>query len=240
MNAETVINDQALRFSKKIKNWDQEINGIQEFKSELSSALYDYYDKLDKLIFLYQVSKQVDRLYEKHLVGCKHKLTPEQCPVNLYYLKCRFFTEQEIKELNPSFEFTLLRPNINSDLIRENLIKLQDFPQAAKLYQSAVDKLNESRFERNLLDDLRLSLEYVVRQVLDNSKSLENQLEPLGVFLKSTGTSKELINMFRSLTDCYSKYQNSYVKHNALIKEDEVDLMVNLTSAFISFLINKK
>ncbi|MBK8344750.1 MAG: hypothetical protein IPL12_16560 [Bacteroidetes bacterium] len=84
--------------------------------------------------------------------------------------KCKYFTEQEIRELNPTFDFTILRPDINANLAKENLVLLKDFPEAAKLFQSALDKLNESRFDRNLLDDLRLSLEYVAKQVLNNSR----------------------------------------------------------------------
>ncbi|HPN22996.1 MAG TPA: hypothetical protein PK758_13925, partial [Tenuifilaceae bacterium] len=170
---------------------------------------------------------------------CQYKDSPEKCQKNLFYIKCKYYTEQEIRELNPAFEFTILRPNINADLARENLVLLKDFPEAAKLFQTALDKLNEARFERNLLDDLRLSLEYVIKQILKNSKSLENQFEPLGNFLKQTGTSKELTNMLRTLTDYYSKYQNTYVKHNDAIKEEEVDLLINLTSSFINFLIKK-
>lgn len=240
MNAETIIRDEAIKFSRVIESYEHEYNGVKDFKSDLTTALYDYYDNIDKLIFLYEVAKQIDKSYEKHLLKCQFKDSPEKCPTNLFYIKSKYFTEQEIRELNPSFEFTILRPNINVDLAKENLVLLKDFPEAAKLFQSALDKLNESRFERNLLDDLRLSLEYVTKQVLNNSKSLENQLEPLGEFLKQTGTSKELTNMFRTLTDYYSKYQNTYVKHNDYIKEDEVDLLINLTSSFISFLINKK
>ncbi|MFZ1634368.1 MAG: hypothetical protein WAT43_10880 [Chitinophagales bacterium] len=240
MNAETIIRDEASKFSRVIEGYEHEYNGVNDFNSDLKTALYDYYDNLDKLIFLYEVAKQIDKAYEKHLLKCQHKDNPEMCSVNLFYIKCKYFTEQEIRELNPTFDFTILRPNINANLAKENLVLLKDFPEAAKLFQSALDKLNESRFERNLLDDLRLSLEYVAKQVLNNSKSLENQLEPLVEFLKQRGTSKELTNMFRTLTDYYSKYQNTYVKHSDSIKEDEVDLLINLTSSFMSFLINKK
>jgi len=238
MTTEEIIKDEASKFSKFIKRQEKKNDGVQEFKRELTSVLYDYYDNIDKLIFLYETNNQIERLGIKHLDEC-HDANPEKCQTNVYYIKCRYFTEQEIRELNLSFDFTVLRPNINSSIIKENLVKLIDFPEAAKLFQSAMDKLNESRFERNLLDDLRLSLEFVSKNILGNSKSLENQISPLGEYLKLRGSSKELINMFVTLTDYYSKYQNTYVKHNDAIKENEVDLLVNLTSAFISFLINK-
>jgi hypothetical protein len=193
-------------------------------------------------VFLYQVAKNIDKEYDKHIDRCNYKDEPEKCPINKYYLKCKFFLEQEIKELNPAFDYTILRPNLNSDLLRQNLVQLKDFPEAGKLFQSALDKLNEERFERNLLDDLRLSLEITLKSFLKNNKSLENQGEALGTFLKQQNTSKELSNMFRTLIDYYTKFQNAYVKHNDIesVKRDEIELMVNLTSAFINFLINKK
>jgi hypothetical protein len=240
MNAETIIKDEAAKFSRTISRHRGEFNGAQEFKSDFTTALYDYYEDIDKLIFLYELVNQIDKEYDKHFEGCQHKSDPEKCDTNVYYMKCKFFAEQEIRSLNPSFDYTILRPNLNSDLLKQNLVELKDYPESAKLFQSALDKLNESRFERNLLDDMRLALESLVKSVLNNSKSLENQLESLGEHLKQRGTSKELINMFKTLTDYYSKYQNSYIKHNDKIKEDEVDLLVNLTSAFICFLINKK
>jgi hypothetical protein len=240
MNAETIIKDEAANFSRLIENFEREHNGAQEFKSELTTALYDYYENLDKLIFIYEVARQIDIKYDKHLERCQHKSEPDKCPINLYYFKCKFFAEQEIRSLNPSFEYSILRPNINSDLLKQNIVALKDFPEAAKLFQTAMDKLNECRFERNLLDDLRLSLEVLLKSLLKNNKSLENQIDSIGDFLKQSGTSKEVVNMFRTLTDYFSKYQNAYVKHNDHIKENEVDLLVNLTSAFINFMIQNR
>jgi hypothetical protein len=46
--------------------------------------------------------------------------------------------------------------------------------------------------------------------------------------------------MFRTLLDYFSKYQNEYVKHNDQVKKEEIDFMVNLSSAFINFILNTK
>ncbi len=240
MNAEVLIRDEATKFSRHIDSFENQYDGAKEFKNKLTSELYNYYENLDKLIFLYEVARQIDAKYDKHLLKCSYKTTPDKCPHNLYFEKCKLFTEQEIRQLNPSFEYAILRPNINSDLLKQNLLELKHFPESAKLFQAAIDKLNESRFERNLLDDLRLSLESLLKQVLNNSKSLENQLEAVGEYFKERGTSKEVANMFRTLIDYYSKYQNSYIKHNDNIQEYEVDFLINLTSAFINFILKVK
>jgi hypothetical protein len=51
-------------------------------------------------------------------------------------------------------------------------------------------------FHRNLLDDLRLSLEKLLRSIFGNQKSLENQSSDVGAYIKSCGGSPELANMF--------------------------------------------
>ncbi|MBK8344751.1 MAG: hypothetical protein IPL12_16565 [Bacteroidetes bacterium] len=64
MNAETIIRDEASKFSRVIEGYEHEYNGVNDFNSDLKTALYDYYDNLDKLIFLYEVAKQIDKAYE--------------------------------------------------------------------------------------------------------------------------------------------------------------------------------
>jgi hypothetical protein len=239
MNAEAIIKDEVAKFfAKNVRVRGRQSDPI-DFKNNLLIQLENFYEKVDRLIFLYQLSRKIDMEYENHIATCPDRETPEKCPTNMNYKKCQFFLEQEIRALNPSFEFTILRPSINSNLIKDNMISLRTFPEAASLFQAAMDKLNEAKFQRNLLDDLRLAVEVILKQVLKNSKSLENQIDSLGEFLKQRGTSKEAINMFRVLVDYYTKYQNTYVKHNDAIKEKEVDLLINLTSAFINFLIHE-
>lgn len=103
---------------------------------------------------------------------------------------------------------------IDTALIEQTRHWLADFPESLKLYESALMKLENKVFLRNLLDDLRLSLEKLVQTLLKNSKSLENQMSDLGLFLKKSGCSKELSNMFQKLFDYYTKYQNTYIKHD--------------------------
>lgn len=44
--------------------------------------------------------------------------------------------------------------------------------------------------------------------------------------------------MFVLLKDYFTKYQNEYVKHNDKVNKLEIELMLNLTSTFINFLLN--
>ena len=98
-------------------------------------------------------------------------------------------------------------------------------------------KFENKLFLRNLLDDLRLSLEKLTQRLLNNNKSLENQITDLGQFLKDSGCSKELANMFQKLIDYYTKYQNTYVKHNDAVIESEIEIIFEMTCSFMRFLI---
>ena len=168
-----------------------------------------------------------------------HKDNHQICPTDIVYSKKKYFVEQEIKNLNPDFNYTILRPQINSDLIKKNLVGLKIFSESGKLFQDAIEKLNGGKYDRNLLDDLRLSLEELLREILKNNKSLEKQKEDLGKYLENKGMSKELRNMFISLVDCFTKFQNNNVKHGDKVDSSEVDFLVNISSAFINYLINK-
>ncbi len=120
---------------------------------------------------------------EEHNSECLLKANPENCIIHSFGTKAVFFLQQEIGHLNPSFRLHLfLRPNLNTNLLKDNLIRLVDYPESAGLYQSALNKLNENRNERNILDDLRLSLELLLKSLLNNNKSLENQLNELGTY----------------------------------------------------------
>jgi len=109
----------------------------------------------------------------------------------------------------------------NQDLIRQTRHWLDPFPDALNLFNSALQKYEARVFVRNLLDDLRLSLEILVQQVLENDRSLENQMASLGPFVKQHGGSPELSNMFWKLVEYYTKYQNTYVKHDDAVIEEE-------------------
>ena len=97
--------------------------------------------------------------------------------------------------------------------------------------------LENEIFERNLLDNLRLSFEILLKNLLGNNKSLENQLSELGNFLRFKNVSTELKNMIVKLIDYYTKYQNTYVKHNDTVNEKEIEFIFEYTTSLMKFLI---
>jgi len=129
---------------------------------------------------------------------------------------------------------------LNLSLVEDVKHWLADYPESANLYDSALTKFNNHIFERNLLDDLRLSLELLLKVIFGNEKSLENQIPLIGNFINNNGGSKYFSNMFRLLIDYYSKYQNSFVKHNDAVIEEEVEFVFEMTSSFMKHLVKLK
>lgn len=117
--------------------------------------------------------------------------------------------------------------------IKETQEWLGNYPAVQKLYNEAIEKYKQRIYQRNVLDDMRLSLETFLKEVLGNQKSLENQLADVGKYQKDKGLSPEFINMFNRLLDYYSKYQNNYVKHNDAVKPQEIDLTIHFTTLFM-------
>ena len=94
---------------------------------------------------------------------------------------------------------------ISDTLIEDTRYWLDGCPAALTLYNDAIGKFRANVFQRNLLDDLRLSLELLLRHVFQNQRSLENQLSALGTFLSVRGGSREFTNMFSKLVEYYSR-----------------------------------
>ena len=116
------------------------------------------------------------------------------------------------------------------------------FQKAQKQYRQALNDMLKGKYDRQVVDALRLTLELFLKQFLGNNKSLENQTKDLGVYLKDKNLSPEVSNMFFKLIDCYAKYNNLHAKHDDSVDENELDFLLYLTGSFIHFLIkiNKK
>ena len=109
-----------------------------------------------------------------------------------------------------------------SELVKETQHWLSAYKKSFELYNSALDKLNKRIYQRNLIDDLRLSLELLLKELLNNDRPLEKQIAEVGQFQKNKGISPETTNMFNTLLDYYGKYQNKYAKHDDNVNEKEI------------------
>ena len=124
-----------------------------------------------------------------------------------------------------------------TELIQTTKHWLSGHPNALKQYESALTKYEGGIFERNTLDDIRLSFELLVKDLLGNEKSLENQIRGICGILDKCGTSVELKNMVQKIIDYYTKFQNNHVKHDDAVNENEIEYVIELTSVIMKFLI---
>lgn len=124
-----------------------------------------------------------------------------------------------------------------TELIQKTKHWLSNYDAALKQYENALAKYEGGIFERNTLDDMRLAFELLVKDLLCNNKSLENQISDLGSKLKSKGTSDELRNMVVKIIEYYTKFQNNHVKHNDAVNGDEIEYVIELTSVVMKYLV---
>jgi hypothetical protein len=162
---------------------------------------------------------------------CDHKSIQARSPEAANELKLKLITKYG------HFADTANDDNLDKKLIDETRHWLSKYPESLSLYDQAMLKRGSSTFARNLLDDLRLSLEKLLQSILKNGKSLENQLSALGDYIKQAGGSTELQNMLVKLIDYYCKYNNTYVKHDDAVVDHEIEVICEITSCFMRHLV---
>jgi len=129
---------------------------------------------------------------------------------------------------------------LDEKVVNETLEWLDDYPQVSKHLEEAllIYQTKDVKRYRNLLDNLRLAVEQLLRALLKNRKSLENQGAPLAKWLEAHSVHKQVQNMYGSLLfGPYAMYQNDAVKHGDESSPVEVEYMIYLTGTFIRFLL---
>ncbi|MFW5983107.1 MAG: hypothetical protein ACOCQ4_01295 [bacterium] len=155
------------------------------------------------------------------------------------YIKSPFIFEST-EQFDYYFESIVSKPDrlLHQDLISECNYWINDFPTVKKRFERAVFLFKEGKDYRDSLDNLRLTLELLLKALLNNNKSLENQLSEISNYQKQHGIGKETRNMFQKVLDCYLKFQNDKVKHDDdLGNINEVEFIFSLTMIFIRILI---
>ena len=113
---------------------------------------------------------------------------------------------------------------------------------SSKINRTWVDSVRfyDSKDYRNSLDSIRLTLELLLKELLNNNKSLENQKQALGVFLKENGISPQFTNLLLKELNMYEKIQNNEVKHDVPehLSKPEITFLMNQAAIIIKFLDN--
>lgn len=124
--------------------------------------------------------------------------------------------------------------------VNETLAWLEGFPTVAKHFEQALQiyQSKDTTKYRNLLDDLRVALEQLLRKLLNNQKPLEKQSANLSEWLTARGIHPQVVNLYGTLLfGQYRAYQNDAVKHDDKSSPPEVEFMIYLTGTFIRFLL---
>ena len=93
---------------------------------------------------------------------------------------------------------------------------------------------------RNALDNMRLTIELLIKRITGSEASLENQKSALGKFIEDKDISKEVRNLFFKMLDMYEKIQNHEAKHNLPqnLNSKEIKFLMNQSTVIIKFLID--
>ena len=155
----------------------------------------------------------------------------------------KFSNNEQVNELKVILtrDYYHLAPQEIAEQILETVNQvrnwLDDYPEAKKYYEGALEKMSCKIYKRNLLDDLRCSLEALVKDILQSKSSVENLKSDLGNYLKENNVNVEIRNLYITLLKFFLEYQNNNVKHNDLSKKIEVDFIFNQTTVLMQFLI---
>ena len=128
---------------------------------------------------------------------------------------------------------------LDEAVIDDNLAWMENYPEAAKPFQAALKiySRKDPNQYRNLLDSLRLSVEQMLRAILKNSKSLENQKQEFLIWLKARDAHSQIGNIYHDLLfGKFASYQNDAVKHNEdKYTSAEVEFMLYFTGTLLRF-----
>jgi hypothetical protein len=129
---------------------------------------------------------------------------------------------------------------LDEAVINQNLVWLESHPSVLRHFEQALTQYmtGDKKQQRNLLDNLRFSLEQLLKDILRNDKTLENQQVELLGWLKKQGVHQQTINMYNALLfGPYKQFQNDAVKHEEEFTENDIEFMIYTTGTFMRLLL---
>lgn len=208
------------------------------FRKKLFVELF--IQKIDSRIFAFEKKEQKSinsinkEIYNKWKSGQLNEIQTVQ-----KYIKSPFIFEDFEQFFNyDSIEDFIPHNELEQDLVSETFYWINNFPKVKDRFTRAVELYNEKSDYVDCVNNLRLTLEILVKNILKNNKSLEKQLGEIGQYQEQLGISVEIRNTFNKVLDYYNKYQNNRVKHDTEINSEyEVEFIFGLTMIFIRMLI---
>ena len=137
-----------------------------------------------------------------------------------------------------AIEVAMRKNGVDNHLrVQRGMIKgmLEETPNSMKLYDDAITFLYGID-NRAALDNLRLCIEQLMKEILGNSKPLEKQKDDFGKYLKKKGLSNEIRTQAINTLDNFIRYQNNNVKHNFKEEYLEMDFVFSMGESLIKVL----
>lgn len=152
------------------------------------------------------------------------------------YIKCNPELDEEITDL------LAYQDQINGSLKSRNNISSLLSAYSPKIRQQWIKAcvFFDQDDYRNSLDNVRLAVELLVKELTKSQASLENQHKDLGNFLKAKGIGKQVRNYLHSILNIYEKIQNNEAKHDIpdTLSQEEVMFIMNQSYVLMKFLID--
>ncbi len=129
---------------------------------------------------------------------------------------------------------------LDDEIVNRTLLWLNEHPKVLQPYETALKLYMEQdeNKRRNLLDNLRFAIEQLLKEILQNNKSLENQQKELGLWLKGRSVHQQVINLYNQLLfGPFRQYQNDAVKHAGEYRDQDIEFMIYLAGTFMRLLL---
>lgn len=206
--------------------------GDKEYDLSINSPIYSIIDKCNdsqKLILYLQGffwCKKIDNSIKRRLYQEMKKA------IDISFLPIKVVFKNGEYDFYPAGAKLL-----DKKLVNEVLDWLEDYPEVYKHFNLSLKQYMKKEYSRNILDNLRFSLEQLLKSLFNNQKSLEKQKDNILRFLNNKNINQEIINVYNTIISQYTKYQNENVKHNEKLYEGEIEFMIYLTGNIMRFLL---
>lgn len=203
------------------------------FRTEIRKAFEKEYIK----VFLLNMhdSSMVKNLLES--IECIHRVNISNDGKDLTAYQTNLYTAKEAQdEIETALQRFYSSTEIKKIFGNLNNVKglLETHSKSQLLYEEAMNNISAGGSSRSTLDDVRLSLERYLQEVVGNKFTLEKQASSLKQYLKSKGATPEIITSITQSLVSFYKYQDNNVKHDSNVKDEDVGYFLNLANAIIS------
>ncbi|MFA5837365.1 MAG: hypothetical protein WC837_10465 [Bellilinea sp.] len=229
--------------AKKVTGMELALEKIAGFRGTFIFNLFNNCTNLSELIWFIQ-----------HLIFLLEGMHPLGKQDNNHILAKFIKSIQEAIDLTPNLQIrlqtsesgTILVYNgaeeLDDALVNEVIIWLDDYPEVEKPYKEALIMLSakDKSRHRNLIDNLRLSIELLLKTLLHNDHRLEEQGKHLKVWMNNRGIEDNIRLMLTDLIsrDRFTQMFNQSVKHGDRDwSEPELEFIVYQTGVLIRFLL---